>query len=176
MNLHFHFLLVMFAGWIKRHQQAVIEYQRVENQALREQLGKRRIRWTDAQRRRLAEKAKAVGRSALRRLGTIVTPDTLLRRCRNLVAAKHDGSKARDPGQPRTKLDIAQLILRMARENPTWGHTRIRGALHNLGHEVARNASNNVLLENRLEVGNTVESLLTKDRWTRTVCSILRRQ
>ncbi|MFC1642565.1 hypothetical protein ACFL5O_07745 [Myxococcota bacterium] len=147
MNLHFQFLLVMLAGWINRHQQAVIEYQRVENQALREQLGKRRIRWTDAPHRRLAEKAKAVGRSALRRLGTLVTPDTLLRRCRDPVAAKYDGSKARGPGRPRTKLDIAQLIIRMARENPTWGHTRIRGALHNPGPKVARNPIKNVLLK-----------------------------
>jgi putative transposase len=151
MNFHFQFLLLLLAGWINRHQQAVFEYLEAENQALREQLGQKRIRWTDAQRRRLAEKAKAVGRSALCRLGTIVTPDTLLRWYRDLVAAKYDGSKARGPGRPRTKPDIAQLILRMARENPTWGYTRIRGALHHLGHEVARNTIKSVLLENGLE-------------------------
>ena len=52
MNLYFQFVLFTFAGWVNRHQQAVIEYLQAENQALREQLGKRRIRWTDAQRRR----------------------------------------------------------------------------------------------------------------------------
>jgi putative transposase len=87
MNPHLQFLLVMLAGWVNRHQQTVIEYLRAENQGLREQLGKGRLRWTDEQRRRLAEKAKAVGRSALSELGAIVTPDTLLRWYRNLVAA-----------------------------------------------------------------------------------------
>ena len=53
MNLHLQFLLLVFAGWVNRHQLAVIEYLQAENQSLREQLGKKRVRWTDAQRRRL---------------------------------------------------------------------------------------------------------------------------
>jgi len=109
MNLYLQFLLFTFAGWVNRHQQAVIEYLQAENQALREQLGKQRIRWTDAQRRRLAAKAKAIGRAALQKLGTVVTPDTLLRWYRQLVAAKYDGSKQRGPGRPPTKLDIVAL-------------------------------------------------------------------
>ena len=68
-----------------------MEYLQAENRSLREQLGKKRIRWTDAQRHRLAEKAKAIGRSGLRALDTIVTPDTLLRWYRNLVAATRVG-------------------------------------------------------------------------------------
>jgi len=103
------------------------------------------------QRLRLAEKAKAVGQSALATLGTIVTPDTLLRWYRNLVAAKYDGSKQRGPGRPPTKQDITELIVRMASENPTWGYTRLRGALHNLGHDVARNTVKNTLLAHGLE-------------------------
>jgi transposase InsO family protein len=151
MNLYLQFILITFAGWVNRHQQAVIEYLQAENQALREQLGKRRIRWTDLQRRRLAAKAKAVGRSALSALDTIVTPDTLLRWYRNLVAAKYDGSQQRGPGRPPTKLDIVSLIVRMAKENPSWGYTRLRGALYNLGHEVARNTIKNILLAHGLE-------------------------
>ena len=138
-NLYLQFLLLVFASWINRQQQAVIEYLRAENQSLREQLGNKRIRWTEALRRRLAEKAKAIGRSALAALGTVVTPDTLLRWYRNLVAAKYDGSKTRGPGRPRRITDIAKLVIRTARENPTWGYTRIRGALFNLGHDIARN-------------------------------------
>jgi hypothetical protein len=56
MNLYFHWLALTLAGWVNRHQQSVIEYLQAENRALREQLGPKRIRWTDAQRRRLAEK------------------------------------------------------------------------------------------------------------------------
>jgi putative transposase len=80
-----------------------------------------------------------------------VTPDTLLRWYRNLVAAKYDGSKKRGPGRPRTQPEIAELIVRMARENPSWGYTRLRGALYNLGHEVGRNTVKSILLENGLE-------------------------
>jgi len=92
MNVYFLLLVHMFAGWVSRNQQSVIEYLQAENRALREQLGPRRIRWTDEQRRRLAEKAKAVGGDALKPLGSIVTPATLLRWYRRLVAAKYDGS------------------------------------------------------------------------------------
>jgi hypothetical protein len=71
----------MFAGWVNRHQLDVIEY-------LKERLGGRRIRFTDAERCRLARKAHALGRKALNELETLVTPDTLLRWHRQLVASK----------------------------------------------------------------------------------------
>jgi len=60
MNLYRQFLLLTLAGWINRQQQDVVAYLQAENRALREQLGPKRIRWTDAQRRLLADKAKAV--------------------------------------------------------------------------------------------------------------------
>ena len=150
MNLYLQFTLFTLAGWVNRYQQAMIEYLQAENQALREQLGNKRIRWTDAQRRRLAEKAKVIGRAALQKLGTVVTPDTLLRWYR-LVAAKYDGSKQRGPGRPPTKLDIVDLVVRMAKENPSWGYTRLRRALYNLSHEVARNTVKNILIAHGLE-------------------------
>ena len=84
---------------------------------LRRQLGKRRLRFTDAQRRRLAEKGKALGRKALRDLGCIVTPDTILRWYRQLIAQKYDGSeKRRSPGRPRTALELQRLVVRIARD------------------------------------------------------------
>ena len=60
MPLPIHFLLFILVGWVSRQQQDVIEYLKAENTALREQLGGRRLRLTDAQRRRLARKAKPV--------------------------------------------------------------------------------------------------------------------
>jgi transposase InsO family protein len=68
-----------------------------------------------------------------------------------LIARKYDGSKAREVGRPKTAADIEQLIVQMARENPTWGYTRIRGALYNLGHEIGRNTIKRILLENGIE-------------------------
>jgi len=72
-------LVAAFAGWISRHQDAAIEYLREENRVLKQQLGGRRLRLTDAQRRRLAAKGKALGYRMLSEVATIVTPDTILR-------------------------------------------------------------------------------------------------
>src|ERR1700692_3716771 len=83
-----HLLLVIFAGWVNRHQLDVIEYLQEENRVLKERLGGRRIRFTDAERRRLARKAHALGRKVLNELHTLVTPDTLLRWYREMVACK----------------------------------------------------------------------------------------
>jgi hypothetical protein len=112
------FLMLIFAGWVNRHQQDVIEYLQEENRALREQLGGKRLRFTDQQRRRLAAKAKVIGRKRLFEIGALVTPDTLFRWHRELIAKKYDGSKNRRPGRPRTAVDIEELVLLMARDNP----------------------------------------------------------
>ena len=71
------FLLVALAGWIKQ-QREVIDYLQAGNRVLREQLGSRRLRFTDDQRIRLAAKAKSLGRRVLQQFETIVSPDTLL--------------------------------------------------------------------------------------------------
>ena len=109
------FLLMLAAGWLQRQQAATIEYLKAENRVLRERLGGRRIVFIDAERRRLAEKARAVGRKALHELGTIVTPDTLLRWHRKLVARKWTFVERRRPGRPGTRKELAVLLVRMAR-------------------------------------------------------------
>src|SRR5712692_11199659 len=129
-------LLVTLAGWVNRHQQHVIEYLVEENRVLKEQLKGRRVRVTDDQRRRLAVKGRRLGRRVLRQVATIVTPDTILRWYRRLIARKWTFEPKR-PGRPGIMREISSLILRMATENPAWGYTRIQGALKNLGHAVA---------------------------------------
>ena len=145
------FLLVMLAGWINRQQEEAIAYLQAENRVLREQLGGKSLRFTDAQRSRLARVAHPLGRRRLREIGTIVTPDTLLRWYRELVARKYDGSMRRGPGRPRIASEIRRLIVEMARDNPGWGYTRIRGALQNLGYAVGRNTIKRVLIENGID-------------------------
>ena len=140
--------MLLFAGWVNRSQQDVIEYLQEENRVFREQLAGKRLRFTDGQRRRLAAMAKAIGRKGLFEIGPLVTPDTLLRWYRRLIAKKYDGSKSRKPGRPKTAVEIEELILQMAHDNPRWGYTRIRGALHNLGYEIGRNTVKRILLEN----------------------------
>jgi hypothetical protein len=94
----------------------------------------------------LATAAKKLGRKALRKLDTLVTPDTLMRWYRRLVARKYDSSARRGGTCPRRTPDIVEFVLRMAKENATWGYTRIRGALFNLGHEMGRNTIKRILL------------------------------
>ena len=105
-------LILMFAGWVNREQQAIIDYLKVAG---------------------------------------IVTPDTILGWYRKLVARKYDGSKKRGPGRPSTKVDLAALIVKMATENPKWGYTRLRGALHHLGHEIGRNTIKRILNDHGIE-------------------------
>lgn len=132
------FLLLTVCGWVNRRHLATIEYLREENRVLREQLGGRRLRFTTAQRRRLAAKGRALGRRALRELGTVVTPDTIMRWNRQLIAKKYDGSAKRGPGRPRKSEEIRQLVLTMAKDNRGWGYTRIAGELGQLGLKVSR--------------------------------------
>src|SRR5207248_1372783 len=132
----FRFVLIAVAGWMNQRQLQVIDYLREENRVLREQLGGRRLRLNDDQRRRLAAKAKGLGRKLLAEVATIVTPETLLASHRKLIAQKYDGGGKRGPGRPRTAQEIETLIIRMAQENRDWGYRRLQGALSNLGHEV----------------------------------------
>jgi putative transposase len=132
-------------------QQHAIEYLQEENRILRQQLGNRRLRLTDDQRRSLAAKARRLGRRMLAELATIVTPETLLRWHRKLIANKYDGSARRKPGRPATAKEIEALVVRMATENRDWGYLRIRGALSNLGHELARSTIANILKRNAIE-------------------------
>ena len=145
------FVLVALAGWMNQRQRDVIDYLQEENRALREQLEPRRLRFTDNQRRRLAAKAKILGRRVLRDIATIVTPDTLLAWHRTLIAKKYDGSTRPGPGRPPVMAEIRALIVRMATDNRDWGYTRIPGALANLNHRVARGTIANVLREHGLE-------------------------
>jgi putative transposase len=89
----FRLLLISLAGCLNQLQQDVIDYLQEENRVLREQLGCKRLRLNDDQRRRLAVKAKKLGWRVLHELTTIVTPETLLAWHRKLIARKYDGSK-----------------------------------------------------------------------------------
>jgi putative transposase len=113
--------------------------------------GNSTLRYTDAERRRLARRAYALGRKALSELDTLVTPDTLMRWYRTLVAQKWTYIHRRGPGRPRTIPVITQLIIRMALENRSWGYTRIQGALANLGYDVGRGTIANVLSEHGID-------------------------
>ncbi len=145
------FLLMAVSGWIHRRQLIVIEFLQAENRLLKQRLHGRRIRFTDAERVLLARKAKVIGRKGLLELDTVVSPDTLMRWHRRLVAEKWNFAHRRGPGRPGVMREIAEHIVRMARENPGWGYSRIQGALANLRHKVGRGTVANVLKRNGIE-------------------------
>ncbi|MCB9920884.1 MAG: DDE-type integrase/transposase/recombinase [Planctomycetaceae bacterium] len=144
--------LVIVAGWIHCQQQEVIEYLRTENQILKEKLDTKRILLSDDQRRRLAVKGKILGRKRLEEVGTLFTPDTILRWHRMLVAKKYDYSERRQKvGRPVLAKELVQLVLRFASANPNWGYDRIAGAVQNLGHDVSDQSVGNLLKEHGIE-------------------------
>jgi len=140
----FHLLVITLAGWLNRHQQAVIDYLIEENRVLKDQLEGQRLRFTDEQRMRLAVKAKVLGRQLLDEIETLVTPDTLLAWHRKLIAKKWTYAR-QGPGRPRVAQEITDLVLRMAGENVSWGYDRTQGALANLGHIIAPSTVKNIL-------------------------------
>ena len=80
------------------------------------------------------------------------TPDTILAWHRRLIARKWDySSNRRRSGRPGVMREIADLVIRMARENPRWGYTRIQGALENLGHRVSRTTVANILRKHGID-------------------------
>jgi transposase InsO family protein len=130
-------------GWLDRQERDALAYLMEENRILRAQLGGRRLRLTDDDRRRLAVRAFRLGSRALRQVATIVTPDTLLRWHRQLVARKW--TYVRRSGRRGVLVEICRLVVRMAEDNPTWGYTRIQGALKNIGHRVGRSTIARIL-------------------------------
>jgi hypothetical protein len=137
-------LLATLLGWLEREQRDAIAFLREENRTLKAQLAPRRLRLNDAQRRRLAVLGQRLGRATLREVATLVTPDTILRWHRELIERKWTFARRR-PGRPGVLAEIRRLVVRMARENPSWGYARIQGARKNVGHRVARSTIANIL-------------------------------
>ena len=111
-----------------RHQIAVLE----------RQLNGQRIRFTPGDRAFLTALLHDLPKDVLRRIQLLVRPDTVLRWHRDLVARRHSAwSRPHRGGRPRTVRSIRALVLRLARENPSWGYRRLHGELLVLGVKVA---------------------------------------
>ena len=107
---------------------------RHENAVLRRQVS--RVRYHPADRLWLAALSRLIPRHQWSEVFT-VTPATLLAWHRRLVARKWDYTSRRGPGRPSTAAAIRKLVIRIATENPAWGHRRVQGELVRLGHPIA---------------------------------------
>jgi len=107
---------------------------RHENAVLRRQIG--RVRYQPVDRLWLAALSRLIPRH---RWGEAfaVTPATLLAWHRRLVARKWDYTSKRRPGRPSAAAAIRKLVVRIATDNPAWGHRRVQGELIKLGHRIA---------------------------------------
>ena len=143
-------LMFSWAGWVNQEQLKVIDYLKDENQTLRKLIKKQRIRLSLEDRRRLGAKGRAIGRKKLEEVATIARADTILGWFRELVAEKWTFPHKRR-GRPRMRMNVRELLVKIASENLTWGYTRLQGALKNLGFKVSRGTVANVLKENGIE-------------------------
>ncbi|MBP2329378.1 transposase InsO family protein [Kibdelosporangium banguiense] len=111
-----------------RHQIAVLQ----------RQLGDTRMRFNPADRALLTALLHPLPRQILHRLRLLARPDTILRWHRDLIRRRHARmSRPKRPGRPRTIRSVRVLVLRLAKENPSWGYRRIHGELLVLGVKVA---------------------------------------
>jgi hypothetical protein len=100
-------------------------------------------------------KPSRLGRKALTDVTAAAKPDTLLRLYRELIAKKFDGSRFRKSvGRGPIGEEIERLVVRMARENPSWGYDRIVGAMANLGHKVSDQTVGNILSRHDIPAGS----------------------
>src|SRR5207253_1959782 len=130
-------LIALLVTWLHRNQEHAIAYLCHENHILKAQLNGRRLHLTNMECRRLAVLAHPIQRKRLKAVASIATPDTLLRWYHRLVIQEADRTThGKQPGRPCVALEIEQLVVRMAHENPSVGSRRIQGALSNVGYQI----------------------------------------
>ena len=140
---------------------------------LRHQI-KGRVRLSDGERKALAEIGQKLGKKALEEVATIVKPDTILGWHRKFVAQKFDGSKHRKaPGRPVINQEVEALVVRMAKENRSWGYDRIVGALANLGYTISDQTVGNILKRHGLPPAPERKTTTTWKEFIRTHMDVL---
>jgi putative transposase len=144
-----------------------------ENCILRNRL-QGRIRLSDGARQPLAVIGQKLGKQALQDVARIVKPDTLLGWHRTRVAQKFDGSTQRKaPGRPPIDQELEALVVRIARENRSWGDDRIVGALANLGYPISDQTVGNLLKRHGLPPAPERKPTTTWKAFIRTHLDVL---
>jgi putative transposase len=138
-------MLAYVTGSVDENLLLRIEYLVAENRILRDQL-KGRLQLSDAERQTPAEIGKKLGKQALAEVANIVKPDTVLGRHRKRAAEKFDGSEQRRSlGRPRVDKELEDWVVKMAKENRSWGYDRIAGSLAELGYAISDQTVGNIL-------------------------------
>jgi putative transposase len=166
-------LLAYITGTVDQELLLRNEYLVTENRILRNQITGR-VRLTDGERKTLAEIGQKLGKQALNEVAKIVKPDTILGWHRTLVAQKFDSSQQRQaPGRPKIDQELEALIVRMARDNRSWGYDRIVGALANLGYTVSDQTVGNILKRHSIPPAPERKTTTTWKEFIRTHLDVL---
>jgi hypothetical protein len=120
-------------------------YLLAENRILRQQL-LGRVQLSASDRKALAELGQQLGKKALEEMATVAKPDTIVAWHRTCADQQYHRSQLhKSVGRPRIDQEIEDLVVRMARENRSWGYDRIVGALINLGYRISDQTVGNIL-------------------------------
>lgn len=166
-------LLACISGSVEEELLHRNEYLAAENRILRDQI-KGRLQLSDTERRSLAEIGKKLSKQALEEVVSIVKPDTILAWHRKLVAQKYDGSKNRkSPGRPRVDPALEELVVRLARENRSWGYDRLQGVLKHLGYSISDQTVGNILKRHGLPPAPEREKTSTWKEFIRSHMDVL---
>src|ERR1700741_2623173 len=143
-------LLAYVTGTVDQKLLLRNEYLAAENRILKAQIRGRRL-LSQEEKATLAEIAHRLGRKALEEVAGAAQPDTILGWYRKLIAKKFDGSRFRQRvGRPRIAEEIERLVVRMTKENPSWGYDRMVRALANLGYRLSDQTVGNLLRRHNL--------------------------
>jgi hypothetical protein len=138
-------MLAYITGTVDQELLLRNDYLAAENRVLRAKI-KGRLLLSESEKVTLAEIAHRLGRRALADVAAAAKPDTLLGWYRKLIAKKFDGSRFRESlGRPCVDEEKERLVVRLAKENPSWGYDRIVGAMANLGHTISDQTVGNIL-------------------------------
>jgi len=137
-------LLESVSASVNDHLRLRNAYLLAENRILRHQINGR-VQLTHSERKELAEIGAKLGKKPLEEIATIAKPSTILAWHRAFTAQKMETPKRRKPvGRPRVDKEIEDLVVRMARDNRSWGYDRIQGVLNHLGYTVSDQTVGNI--------------------------------
>jgi len=165
-------LLASITGSVDEELRLRNAYLAAENRILRHQI-KGRVPLTNAERTTLAEMGQKLGKKALAEVATIAQPETILAWHRTLGEQPVDTLPCTSVGRPRISQEIEDLVVRMARENRSWGYDRIAGAVANLGYHISDQTVGHILRRHDVPPAPERQKMLSWQEFIRMHMAVL---
>jgi hypothetical protein len=167
-------LLESVSASLNDHLRLRNDYLMAENRILRHQMNGR-VQLTDNERQELAELGAKLGKQALQEIATIAKPETILAWHRKFADQQATTSQPpKSVGRPRVGHETEAVVIRMARENRSWGYDRIEGALKNLGYRISDQTVGNILKRYSISPAPERKKTVTWQEFVRIHLDVLR--